>query len=75
MKSVIIEHLKTSHKLSKAMRQAENVSQVYDTGRNSDSETKRQEIFFRCKNTKSQAYKGNASTCNVETLNSVNLQL
>ena len=50
MKSVIIEHPKTSHKLSKAIRQAEEVSQVRGTGKNSDSplygEIKKKENFL-----------------------------
>ena len=33
IKSVIIKHLKTSHKVSKARRQAEKVSQITDTGK------------------------------------------
>ena len=44
IKSVIIEHTKTSHKLSKTIRQAERVSQV---GSNSSlySDTKKSKIF------------------------------
>ena len=37
IKSVITEHPKTSHKLSKTIRQAEKVSQVSGADKNSDS--------------------------------------
>ena len=51
-KSVIIEHLKTSHKLSKAIRQGQEVSQERGAGKNFDnplySETQKSEseIFW-----------------------------
>ena len=38
LKSVTIKHPKTSHKLFKAIRQAEEVCQVRAAGKNSDSE-------------------------------------
>ena len=44
-KSVIIEHLKTSRKLSKTVRQAENVSQV---GSNISLYSDENESFKRC---------------------------
>ena len=56
MKSVIPEQSKPSHKLHKAIRQAEKVSQVSDAGKNSNSllysETKKSEKFLneKCKN-------------------------
>ena len=69
-KSVIIEHPKTSPKLSKVIRQAEKVSKVGDTGKNSDrpsySEIEKSENFLDEKNAKITkghvAYKGYAST-------------
>ena len=50
LKSVSIEHFKTSCKLSKAIRQAEKVSQVSGVCKNSDSplynETKKVKILW-----------------------------
>ena len=55
-KPVIIEHPKTSHKLCKAIRQAEKVSQVSSAGKNSDdllySETKDKKKSLDEKNVK-----------------------
>ena len=65
VKSVILEHPKTSLKLSKAIRQTEKVSQV-GAGKNSDSplysQTKKSENCFDETNVKirkwSRAFKG-----------------
>ena len=50
VKSVIIEYPKASRKLSKAIRQAEKVSQLSSAGKISDSslynETKKQKKFW-----------------------------
>ena len=70
IKSVITEHTETSHKLSKTIKQAEKV------GSNSFlySDTKKNEIFLNEKNVKvtkpEHAFKGFASSYNVEILNS-----
>ena len=70
---MITEHSKTSHKLSKTIRQAEKVSQV---GSNSFlySDTKKVKMFWKKKNAKitkrAHAFKGYASSYNVEILNS-----
>ena len=75
IKSVIIEHPKTSYELSKTIRQAEKV------GSNSSlySKTKKSEKFLNEKNVKitkqEHAFKGYASTYKTEILNSFNLEL
>ena len=71
----ITEHPKTPHKLSKAIRQAEKLSSnspLYN-------DTKKSENFLNEKNIKTtkreHAFKGYASTYNVEILNSFNPEL
>ena len=70
-----MEHPKTSHKLSKTVRQAEKV------GSNNSlySNTKKCENFLKEKNVKitkrEHAFKGYASTYNVEILNSFEPEL
>ena len=72
IKSVIIEHPKISHKLSKTIKQAEKVCQV---GCNSSlyNDTKKVNIFWIKKKVKitkqAYAFKGFASFYNVEILN------
>ena len=75
IKSIITEHPKTSHKLSKTIRQAEKVSSnspLY-------SDTKKLKIFWMKKDLKitkqEHACKGYASTYKVEILNSFNSEL
>ena len=74
-KSIITEHPKTSHKLSKTIRQVEKV------GSNSllYNDTKKNQNFVNKKNVKKtkqeHAFKGFASTFNVHILNSCNLEL
>ena len=82
-KLVIIEHLKTLHKLLKGTRQAEKVSQIGDAIKSSDSllfsETKKSENVLNEKNTnitkRSHAFKGYIDSYNVEILNSFNPDL
>ena len=82
IKSVTIEHLKTSNKLSKTIRQAEKVSQVGGAGKNCSSsvysEPTKSETFLDEKSVKimkwSHAHIGYART-NVEILNSFNHEL
>ena len=56
MKSVIIEHPKTSYKLSKTLRQVEKAFQVSGAGKNFDSplysETRKSEFFWMKKKQK-----------------------
>ena len=76
IKSASIETPRTSHKLSKTIRQG----QVVDAGRNSInllySDTTKCEIFWTKKNEKltktSHVYKGCASSYNIDILNSFN---
>ena len=83
IKSVTIEHSKTSRKLSKVIRQAEKVSEVSGTGKNFDSplhsETKTVKMFGIKKNSKiakwSHAFKVYASSYNVENLFNLNCNL
>ena len=80
IKPVIIEHPRTLYKLSKAIRQAEKVSEVSGTGKTSDSplysEMKKVKFFCMKKNAKIrkqfQCYKGYASTNGVGISNSFN---
>ena len=73
IKAAITEHPKTSHKLSKTIRQAEKV------GSNSSlfSNTRKRGIFLNEKNVKitkqSHAFKDYASTYHIEFLNSFDL--
>ena len=75
IKSDITEHPKTSHKLSKTIRQAEKVS----SNSSLYSQTQKIENFLNKKNIKitkrEHAFKGYASTYNVEILNSFNPKL
>ena len=83
IKPVIIEYPKTSHKLCKAIRQAEKDSQVSGASKNSDnplySETKKSENVLDEKNSKitkrSHIHKGYARTYMTEILNSFNSEL
>ena len=83
IKLVTIQHPKTSCKLSKAIRQAEKISQVSGDGKYSDSplyiETKKSENFLNEKNVKvtkrSHAFTSYASSYNVEILNFFNSKL
>ena len=87
IKSVTIEHPKTSHKLSKTIKQAKKCDQVGGSDNSSTSpfysETKKKEKIFdekhNTKNSKitkqSHAYKGYKSTCNIDLLNSFNPEL
>ena len=83
MKSDTIKHSKTSHKLSKTVRQGEKSSQVVGPGKNSFiplySDTKKNGKFLVEKNGKITkefyAYKGYASSYNVNILNSFNTEL
>ena len=82
IKSVIIEHPKTSHKLSKTIRQAGKVSQVGSgkSGSPLHSETNKLNIFWKKKNVKitkrPHAFKVYASSYyNVDILNSFNPEL
>ena len=75
IKSVVIKHAKSSHKLFKTIRQSEKVasnSPLY-------SDTKKCKNFLNEKNVKitklEHALKGYASTCYVEILNSFNPEL
>ena len=72
MKSVIIEHPKTSSKLSKTIRQAEIFFKVRSNS-SLYSDTKRSEIFLNQKIVKIikwvHAFKGYGSSHNVEILN------
>lgn len=78
-KYIAIEHPKTSPKLSKTVRQAKKIS----SGKNSpsilNSETTECEYFFWLKTKemtkRSHAYKGSASTYDVEILNCFSLEL
>ena len=78
IKSVIIKHPKTSHKLSKTIRQTEKVCKV---GSNSSlySDTKKRENFLNEENVKitkrAHAFKGYASSYSVVILNSFDLEL
>ena len=72
MKSVITEHRKSLHKLSKTKRQAEKVSQVSSNSSLYSDIKKKWKSFElkKCKNTKrAHAFKGYASSCNVKVLN------
>ena len=84
MKSVTIEYLKTSRKLSKTIRQAKKVFQVGGAGKNYNSPLYSDFFFFdetkTIKNTKitkrSSTYKGyTASTYNTDILNSFSSEL
>ena len=72
IKSIITEHRKTSHKLFKTITQAEKV----DSNSSLYSDTKKRENFLNEKNVKitkrGNAFKGYASTYNVEILNYFN---
>ena len=77
IKSVILEHPKNSHKLSKTIRKTEKVSQV---GSNSSlySDTKKSENFVNKKNLRKKqadAFKGHVSSYNIEILSSFNTEL
>ena len=77
IKSVILEHPKNSHKLSKTIRKTEKVSQV---GSNSSlySDTKKSDNFVNEKNLRKKqadAFKGHVSSYNIEILNSFNTEL
>ena len=75
IKSIITEHQKTSHKLSKTIRQAKKV------GSNSPlySDTKRVKIFWKIENIKitkrAHPFKAYSSSYNVEILNCFNPEL
>ena len=73
IKSVITKHPKTSHNFSKTMRKGEKV----DSKISLYSDTKKSETFLNEKTIKitAHAFKGYASTYNVEILNSFNLEL
>ena len=82
IKLAIIEHPKTSHKLSKTIRQVEKVSKEIDVNQRSTSplySTTKKWKMFEWKNAKltkrSHAYKGCTSNYNVKTFNSVNPEL
>ena len=84
LKSVFIEHLNTSHRLSNNIRQTGKVSQISGTDKSYDSPlysetTKRGDVFdeqMTIKNKKitkrSYAYKGYGSTHNVKILFTLN---
>ena len=75
IKSVITKHPKTSHNFSKTMRKGEKV----DSKISLYSDTKKSETFSNKKSVKitkpAHAFKGYASTYNVEILNSFNVEL
>ena len=80
IKSVTVEHPKTSHKLSKTIRQGK----VADAGSNFASPlycetTKRENILVKKKNAKnpkrSHDYKGYERSCNADILNYLNPEL
>ena len=75
VKSDITEHSRTSHKLSKSIRQAGKVS----FNSSFFSETKKSENFLNGKSIKitkrEHSFKGYASICNGEILNSFNSEL
>ena len=75
IKSVITEHRKTSHRLSKTERKGENV----DSNSSLYSDTKKSENFLNQKNIKikkrEHAFKDYASTYNVKILNSFNPEM
>ena len=76
IKSVITKHPKTSHKLSKAIRQAENVGS--NSPNISNSDTKKSENFLnkaKSKKKTKREYGGSTSTYNVKILSSFNLEL
>ena len=82
IKSVIVEHPRTSHKSSKTTRQTEKVSLV-DSGKSSNSslysDTKISKNFLKEKNVKitkrAYAFKGYVNSYNVEILNYFNPEL
>ena len=79
IKSAVIEHPKTSHKLSKIIKQVKKVSQIGGADNHLHSETKKNENFWKEKNVKItkrlHSYIGYASTYNVKILKSFNPEL
>ena len=74
IKSIIIEHQKTLHKLTKTIRQAKKVR--YNSSLYSDTKTSENEKYINVKITKPEhAFKGYASTYNAHTLNFFNPEL
>ena len=79
IKSAIIEHPKTSHKLSKIIKQVKKVSQIGGADNHLHGETKKMKIFGSKKNVKItkrlHSYIGYESTYNVKILKSFNPEL